>query len=79
MQQLGATMVVVSDSRGAIRNDAGIDADALAHHVAPGGTVRDFPAGEAVDPEDFLQTPCQVFIPAALGGMIHGDNVDLLD
>ena len=30
MQQLGATLVGVSDAHGAIRNDGGIDADALA-------------------------------------------------
>ena len=33
-RQLGATMVGVSDASGAIRSDAGIDADALVEHVA---------------------------------------------
>ncbi len=27
---------------------------------------------------EFLATPCDAFIPAALGGMIHADNADLL-
>ena len=36
MQQLGAKMVGVSDASGAIRNDAGIDANALHEHVARG-------------------------------------------
>jgi glutamate dehydrogenase (NAD(P)+) len=79
MQQLGATMVGVSDAHGAIRNDGGIDADALARHVSDGGTVPDFEDAESVGAEDFLRTPCDVFIPAALGGMIHADNADLLD
>jgi glutamate dehydrogenase (NAD(P)+) len=79
MQQLGATLVAVSDAHGAIRSDGGIDADALARHVATGGTVPDFAGVEVVSPEDFLRTPCEVFIPAALGGMIHADNADLLD
>ena len=79
MQQLGATMVAASDAQGAIRSDGGIDANVLAQHVAAGGTVAEFEAAEAVGPEDFLRTPCEVFIPAALGGMIHAENADLLD
>ncbi len=34
MQQLGATMVGVSDATGAIRNDGGIDANALYEHIS---------------------------------------------
>jgi glutamate dehydrogenase (NAD(P)+) len=79
MQQLGATMVAASDAWGAIRNDGGIDANALARHVAEGGRVSDFEGAEPVGPEDFLRTPCEVFIPAALGGLIHADNADLID
>ena len=36
MQQLGSTMIAVSDVHGAIRNDNGIDADALHKYIAPG-------------------------------------------
>ncbi|HEX3316445.1 MAG TPA: Glu/Leu/Phe/Val dehydrogenase dimerization domain-containing protein [Solirubrobacteraceae bacterium] len=80
MQQLGATMVAASDAHGAIRDDGGIDADALAAHVQRGGRVCEFDGGgEPVEAEDFLSTPCEVFIPAALGGLIHADNADLLD
>jgi glutamate dehydrogenase (NAD(P)+) len=79
MEQLGATMVAASDAKGAVRNDGGIDANALARHVAHGGSVCEFEAAESVGPEDFLRTPCEVFIPAALGGMIHADNAHLLD
>jgi glutamate dehydrogenase (NAD(P)+) len=74
MQQLGCRMVGASDAHGAIRHDAGIDANALADHLADGGTLPDFPAAEAIPPEDLLSIECEVFIPAALGGMIHADN-----
>ena len=43
MQQLGCRMVGASDAHGAIRDDGGIDADALAEHVLQrrqGGRVR---------------------------------------
>ena len=79
MQKLGAKMVAASDAHGAIRDDGGIDAEALARHVEEGGSVAEFDGAESVSPGDFLSTPCEVFIPAALGGMIHADNAHLLD
>ncbi|MFL5820690.1 MAG: Glu/Leu/Phe/Val family dehydrogenase [Solirubrobacteraceae bacterium] len=78
LQQLGATLVGASDQMGAIRNDAGIDADALAEHVAEGGAVPEFEHAEKISPDDLLAIECDVFIPAALGGMIHADNADRL-
>jgi glutamate dehydrogenase (NAD(P)+) len=78
LQQLGATLVGASDHRGAIRNDSGIDAEALARHVAEGGSLPEFERAEVIDPEDLLAIECDVFIPAALGGMIHADNADRL-
>jgi glutamate dehydrogenase (NAD(P)+) len=79
MQQLGCRMVGASDAHGAIRNDGGIDANALAAHEAGGGHLPDFPGAEAIPPEDLLAIECEVFIPAALGGMIHADNADDLN
>lgn len=80
LQQLGAKVVAVSDASGAIRCARGIDAGRLAVHVGAGGTVTEFEADgvEVVSGEEFLATPCDVFIPAALGGMLHGDNAELL-
>ena len=36
------------------------------------------PGAEAISPDDLLEIPCDVFIPAALGGMIHAGNADRL-
>ena len=74
MQQLGAKMVAVSDARGAIRNDGGIDANALNDHIVAGGQITEFEGAEKMDPADLVAVPCDVFIPAALGGMIHEGN-----
>ena len=78
MQDLGATMVGASDASGAIRSDAGIDAGALVEHVRDGGTLPDFDTAEVIAPDDLLEIDCDVFIPAALGGMIHKQNADRL-
>jgi glutamate dehydrogenase (NAD(P)+) len=67
-------MVAVSDAHGAIRNDAGIDANALQDHIAAEGRLTEFSGVEQIDPDDLIAVPCDVFIPAALGGMIHEGN-----
>jgi glutamate dehydrogenase (NAD(P)+) len=76
MQQLGATMIAVSDANGAIRSDAGIDANALHDHIRGGGLITEFEGAEAIDAADLVAVPCDVLIPAALGGMIHEGNAD---
>ena len=77
--ELGAKVVAVQDQHGEVRNDAGIDVEALIAHVRAGEHIEAFAGADAVRAEDFLATPTDVFIPAALGGMLHGDNADLLD
>jgi glutamate dehydrogenase (NAD(P)+) len=77
MQELGAKMVGVADANGAIASSDGIDADTLAEHVRDGGNVGDFDSGaDEIDPDDLVALECDVFIPAALGGMVHADNAD---
>jgi glutamate dehydrogenase (NAD(P)+) len=78
MHQLGCRMVAVSDASGAIRNDAGIDPDALNDFLRDGGELSEFEGSEAIDAEDLIGVECDVFIPAALGGMIREDNADRL-
>jgi glutamate dehydrogenase (NAD(P)+) len=81
MQQLGCKIVAVSDAFGAIRSGAGIDANALFDHIQTGGKLPDY-AGEGVEPitpDELLEVECEVFIPAALGGMINAANADRLN
>jgi glutamate dehydrogenase (NAD(P)+) len=76
MQDLGCKLVGASDANGAIRSDEGIDAYALAEHVKEGGGVPEFEGVDPIEPDDLLEVDCEVFFPAALGGMIHADNAD---
>jgi glutamate dehydrogenase (NAD(P)+) len=79
MQGLGCKMVGASDAYGAIRSDEGIDAYELAEHVREGGQVPEFEGVDVVEPDELLEVECEVFFPAALGGMIHADNADRLN
>ena len=76
MQQLGVKLVGVSNAHGAIRNDGGIDASDLQEFIAQGGRLPEYRKAEAITPEELLEIECDVFVPAALGGMIHEGNVD---
>jgi glutamate dehydrogenase/leucine dehydrogenase len=58
-------------------SEDGIDAEKLAEHVREGGKVGDFDgSAERIDPDDLVALECDVFIPAALGGMVHRDNAE---
>jgi glutamate dehydrogenase/leucine dehydrogenase len=78
--QLGCKVVAISDAHGAIRNDKGLDVEALHRHIhQEDGLITEFSGGEPIAAEELFEVPCDVFIPAALGGMIHKGNADLLD
>ena len=76
LHQLGAKVVGVSDVHGAIRSDSGIEPADLRKFLQEGGKLPEFPGAEPIDPDDLLAIECDVFVPAALGGMIREDNVD---
>nr|MBA3840116.1 glutamate dehydrogenase [Thermoleophilaceae bacterium] len=48
-------------------------------HVKEGGTLPEFEGGESIDGDELLEIECDVFIPAALGGMIHERNADRMN
>jgi glutamate dehydrogenase (NAD(P)+) len=79
LDQQGATLKAVLDHTGAIRNDDGVDAVKLAHHVEQTGGVRGFPESDAIEPNDFYTTPVDLFIPAALEQMVDLQKARLLN
>ncbi len=86
----GAKLVAVMDHTGAIRNDAGIDTEALAVHVGKNGGVAGFGAGsksggktaqgaQAISNEEFYKTKVDVLVPAALEQMIKDKEAKWID
>jgi glutamate dehydrogenase (NAD(P)+) len=62
----GAIIVAISDSRGGISNDGGLDPrEVLAFKEETGSVVR-FPGSTAISNEDVLVYDCDILIPAAL-------------
>lgn len=76
LQQRGTTLKAVMDHTGAILNEDGIDAEALAQHVKKTGGVHGFPDATAVSNEVFYSTPVDLFIPAALEQMVDLEHAE---
>lgn len=71
----GAKILAVSDVRGAVFNEHGLDIRKLIAHSDKHRTVAGFPEAEPLDPADALLTlPCDVLVPAALGNQITAAN-----
>lgn len=70
LTERGATMKAVMDHTGAIVREHGLDARALAAHVAATGGVAGFAEADALSEDAFYQLPVDLFIPAALEQMI---------
>jgi len=71
---MGCRVVAVSDVQGGIYNPEGLDVPALLAVVRAGQWVRQYPEGEPVSNEELLLLPCEILIPAALGGQLTADN-----
>jgi glutamate dehydrogenase (NAD(P)+) len=74
----GMKVVGISDRTAAIYDPKGLDIAAADRHVAQHGTLRDFPLGERVDPNELLTLPCDVLVPAAVERVINHKNAGRL-
>lgn len=76
LQDRGARIIGVSDSRGAILDTEGngFDLQALADHKAASGSVLGFAESRNITNAELLAAPCDLLIPAALGGQLHSGN-----
>ena len=79
LQRHGTQLRAVLDHGGAIRNESGINAEALARHVAEHGSVAGYPKAEGVSKETFYRTPVDLFIPAALEQMVNYELAQLIE
>jgi glutamate dehydrogenase (NAD(P)+) len=75
LEQRGALLVGVADSRGARFCESGFDLDRLLTFKAHGGSVAEFEQGDWLDSENLIAIPCDIWIPAARPDAIREDNV----
>jgi glutamate dehydrogenase (NAD(P)+) len=72
----GATIVAVTDWKGGVYNERGLDVPALSEYVQrhPERTVHGFPGGTAIAGDGFLDLDVDVLVPAALENQITAEN-----
>ncbi len=76
IHELGATITAVSDVKGGIFNEKGLDIPKLVEHCKKTGSVVDFPGSRPISNDELLTLDVDILIPAALGGVIDRNNVD---
>ena len=71
----GAKIIAVSDIEGAVHQPKGLDVTSLRAHVREGKRLDEFSGGALSIPKsEILQVPCDILVPAAIGGVITADN-----
>ncbi len=71
---LGLSIVAVSDSKGGIYNEAGLDPEQVVAHKGKTGSVVNFPGSENITNAELLALDVNVLFPAALENQITGQN-----
>lgn len=71
----GAKIIAVSDSKGGIYTEEGLNPDKVLEYKKQTGSVVGFPNTKTIGPKDTLTIPCDILVPAALENQITTENV----
>jgi glutamate dehydrogenase (NAD(P)+) len=74
LSKIGAKIVAVTDWKGGVYNEKGLDVAKLIEYVREKKTVDEFPGGTALSNDDLWPLDVDVLIPAALENQITMDN-----
>ncbi|KAF5834407.1 glutamate dehydrogenase [Dunaliella salina] len=78
LTEMGGRVIAVSDASGCVQDEKGLNIKALRAHMSKGSKLAEFPEGAKAPANTLLETPCDVLIPAALGGVITAENAGRL-
>ena len=76
VELLGLKVVAVSDSKGGIYSDKGLDYDKVMAHKNKTGSVVGFPDADSITNEELLELNVTVLMPSALESVITEANAD---
>jgi glutamate dehydrogenase (NAD(P)+) len=72
--EAGARVIAVSDSRGGILDEDGLNVFALLQHKQATGSVANLPGTRPISNADLLTLECDLLIPAALENQVRASN-----
>jgi glutamate dehydrogenase (NAD(P)+) len=73
---LGMKIIAVSDSKGGVMDENGLDIEVLCRLRVERKPVSSLDSARIISNEALLKLPCDYLIPAALGGVIGADNAN---
>ncbi|WP_305907239.1 Glu/Leu/Phe/Val dehydrogenase [Methylomarinum sp. Ch1-1] len=79
LQEKGASIIAVNDSRGTVHNPQGLDLEALFELKRQGQSVADFEGGKSLERDAIIDIDCDIWIPAARPDVINESNVQRLN
>ncbi|OGC86716.1 MAG: glutamate dehydrogenase [candidate division Zixibacteria bacterium RBG_16_48_11] len=71
---LGSKIIAVSDSKGGIMNESGLDPEEVQQHKMKKGSVVGFPGAKPISNEQLLELPVDILYPSALENVITKEN-----
>ncbi|HBY57140.1 MAG TPA: amino acid dehydrogenase [Candidatus Atribacteria bacterium] len=72
----GFKVIAVSDIKGGVHSEEGINIEELAKYVEDTGFVAGFPGTVEITNKELLETKCDILIPAAVQSVITDENAD---
>src|ERR671921_244202 len=79
VEEQGAKVIAVSDTKGGIINKNGLKVDHLIKHKKENKTVNDFQGATSINNDELLATECTILIPAALENQITKENASKIN
>jgi glutamate dehydrogenase/leucine dehydrogenase len=76
LHEMGVTTIAVSDSKGGIYNERGLEPRDVLEHKMKTGSVANFPGSKNISNKEILELKCDILVPAALENQITADNAD---
>ena len=76
LHEKGYKIIAVSDSRGGIIDQDGLNIPEVKNYKKTEGRVEGFPGSQSISNEDLLISDCDILVPAALSDQIDGSNAN---
>jgi len=76
LHEKGYKIIAVSDSRGGIIDQDGLNIPEVKNYKKTEGRVEGFPGSQSISNEDLLVSDCDILVPAALSDQIDGSNAN---
>jgi len=74
IQELGATIVAISDIKSGVAHPNGLDVDKLGAWLKEKGSLDGFPGARSITNAELLATECDILVPCATEAVINIDN-----